>query len=98
MVMVLGEMLELGEDSAALHRDVGAGAAQVSPRAVIALGPVAAPILEAQGPDCAASLAHTTDEALTALQAAVRPGDVVLLKGSYGSGVWRLADALLGTA
>ncbi|WP_418608355.1 hypothetical protein [Georgenia sp. SUBG003] len=35
------------------------------------------------------------DAARTLLEERLRRGDVVLLKGSNGSGIWRLADALL---
>ena len=35
-------------------------------------------------------------EAAALLEARLRPGDVVLVKSSYGAGLWRLGDRLLG--
>ena len=36
------------------------------------------------------------DTALAVLSPIIAEGDVILFKGSNGSGVWRVADALLG--
>lgn len=99
-VAVLGEMLELGEESAAEHRDVGRAVARAGVDVLVAVAPGAAPIAAgaaAQDPDRAAD--HTVadvDAARTLLDSLVRPGDVVLVKGSNGSGLWRLADDLVG--
>ena len=38
----------------------------------------------------------TSDEALALLDTVLATDDVVLLKGSNGSGVWKIADALVG--
>ena len=40
--------------------------------------------------------AANPDEALELLDTLFVAGDVALLKGSNGSGVWRIADALVG--
>ena len=36
------------------------------------------------------------DAAAALLEGELRPGDVVLVKSSYGAGLWRLGDRLLG--
>jgi len=38
----------------------------------------------------------TVAQARELLEAALRPGDVVLVKSSHGAGLWRLADHLTG--
>jgi len=98
-VAVLGEMLELGEYSAAEHRAVGADAADLGVDLVVAVGEGTAPLADgarvADGDGTAVLHVPDVDAARTLLDERLRPGDVVLLKGSNGSGIWRLADALL---
>ncbi|PFG38407.1 UDP-N-acetylmuramoyl-tripeptide--D-alanyl-D-alanine ligase [Georgenia soli] len=107
-VAVLGEMLELGEYSDAEHRAVGADAVRLGVDVVVAVGEgttaLAAGAREAAdgAPGGSADRAGhevvqvpDVDAARTLLDQRLRHGDVVLLKGSNGSGIWRLADALL---
>lgn len=92
-VAVLGEMLELGATAPALHREVGrrAGAAA---QVVVAVGgnPAAELARAANG----AEAHHVADAgaALTLVRSLVRPGDVVLVKGSRGIGLDRVVDGL----
>lgn len=93
-VAVLGEMLELGPHSADLHREVGREAAALGLDVLIAVGPGARPIAQplvghAEVRDCA-----DADAARSLLEEVVRPGDAVLVKGSNGSGVWKMAESL----
>ena len=107
-VAVLGEMLELGEYSDAEHRAVGADAVRLGVDVVVAVGEGTTPL--AEGAREAAGGARQragdgaghevlqvpdVDAARALLDEQLRRGDVVLLKGSNGSGIWRLADALL---
>jgi len=83
-IAVLGEMRELGEESARGHREVGDAAAEFQIDHLISVGPAAAAIAEAAR---AAGLANTaavgsTAEAVEILQEIVAPGDLVLIKGS----------------
>lgn len=98
-VAVLGEMLELGEYSAAEHRAVGADAAGLGVDVVVAVGEGTAPLADGarETAEDGTAVLHVpdVDAARTLLGERLRPGDVVLLKGSNGSGIWRLADALL---
>ena len=93
-VAVLGDMLELGPEEAAHHRDVGAYAAAAGVDLLIAVGPRSAAMLDAfEGetravPDAAAA-AVLVDEL-------VGEGDVVLVKGSRGVGLEVVAEALAG--
>jgi UDP-N-acetylmuramoyl-tripeptide--D-alanyl-D-alanine ligase len=86
-VAVLGDMLELGPTGPMLHHAAGhslAGRVDV----VVSVGPLAREILEGarRAGIPAASLHHfaTAAEAAAAVDALVRPGDAVLVKGSRG--------------
>jgi UDP-N-acetylmuramoyl-tripeptide--D-alanyl-D-alanine ligase len=92
---VLGEMLELGDDSVAEHAAAGRAAAELG-LAVVAVGPGAAPAAEAAA--AAGTEAHAVAfaaEASALLAARLRPGDVVLVKASRGIGLDVLAAELL---
>lgn len=101
-VAVLGEMLELGADSAAEHADLGAQVARLGVDLLVAVGAGTAP-LAAAARAAAGSAPGATEvvqvpdvvAAAALLGTRLRAGDVVLLKGSNGSGIWRLADGLL---
>lgn len=85
-VLVLGEMRELGPQAHEMHRAVGRSAAALRPAFLLAVGPAARGYLEgamAAGVP-AEILAWVPDvqAALPLLRSAVRPGDVVLVKGS----------------
>lgn len=89
-VAVLGEMLELGDTAAAAHRQVG-GHAAVTADMLVAIGPTADDYA-AGARQAGMSLAEihvVADRAAAAelLVHALRPGDVVLLKGSRGAEV-----------
>lgn len=98
LVMVLGEMLELGDDSVRIHQEVGRNAGEISPEVVIGVGDGTRALLEALPEDTQARWFPNETEALQALEETVQPGDFVLLKGSYGSGVWKIAESLNGKA
>ncbi len=100
-VVVLGDMLELGEADERLHREVGREVASGPWQVLVCVGArarwladeaVAAGFPAGQVwryPDAVAAAADTA--------AWVRPGDAVLLKASRGIGLERVAEALLGT-
>jgi UDP-N-acetylmuramoyl-tripeptide--D-alanyl-D-alanine ligase len=96
-VAVLGSMAELGEFEEQGHAEVGRLAAQLGVDRVVAVGGQAAPIDRAAAevgswggssvlvPDQEAAVALLRDE--------LRPGDVVLVKGSRYR-TWDVVDAL----
>jgi UDP-N-acetylmuramoyl-tripeptide--D-alanyl-D-alanine ligase len=92
VVAVLGEMLELGEESADRHREIGQLAAELGLDLVVAVGPGAAAIADGAGPN--AVRAADTDEAAEVASAWLRPGDVVLVKASRGARLERITAAL----
>ena len=94
---VLGDMLELGADSPALHREIGAYAASRGVVLLIAVGPLAA----AMTGDAFAGEAHSVRAATAAaemLGGLLRGGDTVLVKGSRAVGLERVAQMLLAQA
>jgi len=92
-VAVLGEMLELGETTTALHREAGAYAARCAD-VVVAVG--AAPARElAAAAGRGARHVEAAAAALELLRKELRRGDVVLVKGSRGVGLDLVVDGLV---
>ena len=85
-VVVLGDMRELGPDGPAYHAEIGALVRELGIEHVISVGELA----RAYGGEWVA----TADEAAAALRAALRPGDVVLVKGSLAVGLEVVAENL----
>jgi UDP-N-acetylmuramoyl-tripeptide--D-alanyl-D-alanine ligase len=92
-VAVLGEMAELGEGAPAFHREVGEEVARSGVSALVAVGPLAAGYAEAAN-GIEARTVETADEAADALADLLRPGDVVLVKGSRAVGLEAVAAKL----
>ncbi|MDQ1697249.1 MAG: UDP-N-acetylmuramoyl-tripeptide--D-alanyl-D-alanine ligase [Frankiaceae bacterium] len=96
---VLGEMRELGDGSAELHREVGAYAAATGVEEIVAVGPAAEPI--AAGARSTAGWAGRVrtvadaDAARRSVQDEVVGGEVVLVKASNSLQFWHIAEALL---
>jgi UDP-N-acetylmuramoyl-tripeptide--D-alanyl-D-alanine ligase len=90
-IAVLGEMLELGDDSEAEHRAVGEYAAARAD-VVLAVGEAARPIADGAG-ERAVALAGN-DAAVDWLRSHLAAGDVVLVKASRAAGLDEVAAAL----
>lgn len=97
-VAVLGDMLELGEQSARLHRELGELAAKLSVDLIGSYGVYSTHLIEAaRGAGlCSGSVLAASDmDTLTGwLGEVLQPGDVVLVKGSRGARMERVLDAL----
>ncbi|MBK7721678.1 MAG: UDP-N-acetylmuramoyl-tripeptide--D-alanyl-D-alanine ligase [Austwickia sp.] len=96
--VAVGEMLELGEDSAQRHAAIGELAARLGIDKVLAVGPGAAAVAEgalAAGmpPDQVECVADV-DAAYAALGAQLSPADLVLVKSSRDSGLRILGERL----
>ena len=91
-IAVLGDMLELGEREAELHREVGREAMAAGVEVLITVGPRAAAMLdEFDGESYAVADAF---EAASLAGELVEAGDVMLVKGSRGVGLEIVAEAL----
>lgn len=98
LVAVLGHMAELGPVEFEEHERLGRLVVRIGVERLITVGERArtiarAAIREGQLPDDVASY-EDPSEAATDVRAWVRPGDVVLVKGSRVAGLERVAEAL----
>jgi len=98
-VAVLGEMLELGSHASRLHEECGRVAAVTGLDLLIAVGgdpsaALARAAVDAGMPAHAVLLAGTSDEAARLALERVRPGDLVLVKGSRGIATDRVVQRL----
>jgi UDP-N-acetylmuramoyl-tripeptide--D-alanyl-D-alanine ligase len=96
-IAVLGDMLELGEESRRLHREVGLEAAIMGVDAIFATGSESVAMAEAAQANAHIIVRHfPSHEALwTSLRNFVRPGDLFLVKGSRGMHMERLVNELM---
>jgi UDP-N-acetylmuramoyl-tripeptide--D-alanyl-D-alanine ligase len=96
---VLGEMRELGADSAALHASVGRHAANSGVENLVVVGdPAAAIATGAMSVSGWSGTVHAVADvagATSLLESRVRAQDVVLVKASNLLRLWRVAEALL---
>ncbi|WP_176554789.1 UDP-N-acetylmuramoyl-tripeptide--D-alanyl-D-alanine ligase [Georgenia sp. 311] len=95
-VAVLGRMLELGEESERAHEDVGRLAAALGIDVLVAPGVTGEQVRRGAGTGVEVHTPADVGAAAELLDGLLRAGDLVLLKGSNGSGVWRLAERLVG--
>ncbi len=94
-IAVFGDMLELGQDSAALHAGLAEPLRRHDIDLVFTAGPLMAHLFSAL--PAAMQGGHAPDSAALApaVAAAVRPGDVVTVKGSAGSRMSVVVHALM---
>ena len=93
-VAVLGDMAELGADGPAYHREVGRAVKELGVHELVAIGELARGY--ADGADgVPARWAPTLEEGIAAVQDVLRPGDVVLVKGSRSMGLEAVAANLI---
>jgi UDP-N-acetylmuramoyl-tripeptide--D-alanyl-D-alanine ligase len=97
-VVVAGEMLELGEEGAALHREAGRDIAGFGVDVLWGVRGLARELIEgaraAGMNEDATSFFEDSDAAAEALISFVRPGDLVLVKGSRGVHTEKVVEAL----
>jgi UDP-N-acetylmuramoyl-tripeptide--D-alanyl-D-alanine ligase len=97
---IIGDMLELGTSSERFHREVGDFAAKQGFDALICVGPQAKWIKEAAlaGGMNPKRVAHFEDSTAAAVKVPtwLRAGDLVLLKGSRGMRLEKIANAIGG--
>jgi UDP-N-acetylmuramoyl-tripeptide--D-alanyl-D-alanine ligase len=95
-VAVLGEMLELGQATVPMHREMGAAASFVD--RLFLIGPSAGEVARAaRGAGLAADRIRefpTLDPLLAEVPGALADGDLVLVKGSRGMALDRLVSAI----
>jgi UDP-N-acetylmuramoyl-tripeptide--D-alanyl-D-alanine ligase len=97
-IYVLGSMLELGEDSPAAHRDLGSALARSTADRVFLYGREMEDAAAELEKTAAAGFFHTNsmEELASSLKNYVKPGDLILLKGSRGCALERLTPVFTG--
>ena len=93
-IAVLGDMLELGQQSEALHRAIAEDLAAAHADAAFLCGPHMRALWEAIPARSRGAYAQTSTELVPELMRALSAGDVVLVKGSFGSRMSVIIDAL----
>ncbi len=94
-IAVLGDMLELGDDSGALHAGLAPDLEAAGVDLVYACGPNMAQLIEALPKPMRGRHAVASDALVGPVTAAVRAGDIVTVKGSLGSRMAPVVEALL---
>jgi UDP-N-acetylmuramoyl-tripeptide--D-alanyl-D-alanine ligase len=101
-VAVLGEMLELGDETRTAHDAIGRLVVRLNIGLTVVVGEGARAIRDGANHEGSwgdeVVLADDLEVATKFLEEELRPGDVVLVKSSYGAGLWRLGDRLTGVA
>jgi len=87
---VLGDMAELGPAPPAYHREVGEAAAALGVDELVAVGELARGYVAGAG-DVPSRWAPTVELGIAELERTLRPGDVVLVKGSRALGLEAVA-------
>lgn len=93
-IAVLGDMLELGPDGPALHRALAGPLAEAGVDLLFAAGPLMHGLWQDVAAARRAHYADTSDGLAEPLLGTVRAGDVVMVKGSLGSRMAPVVEAL----
>ncbi len=93
-VAVLGDMLELGPEGKALHKELAEAVDGAGVDVVFACGALMSSLYEALPASRRGAYAKTSEELEPKLIEAVGPGDIIMIKGSLGSRMAPLVEAL----
>lgn len=100
-VAVLGDMFELGPAAVRAHREVGSRAAQAGASLLVAVGPHAREVVvgarRAGLPAGCGFVGDSAEGAIPLVRSLVRPGDLVLIKGSRGMKMEKVTESLRRT-
>ncbi len=94
----LGDMAELGEDAPRLHAELAAPLAEAGVSSVFTCGPLMARLRDALPPERRGGHAEEAAGLGRLLRARLRPGDVLLVKGSLTSGMGSIVKELEAAA
>jgi UDP-N-acetylmuramoyl-tripeptide--D-alanyl-D-alanine ligase len=93
-IAVLGDMRELGDAAPQLHKDLLDPVCAAEVDMLFACGPLMRGLYELMPTDRRAHWAETSAGLIAPLIAAIRPGDVVMVKGSLGTKMGPIVEAL----
>lgn len=95
VIAALGDMRELGDTSPALHVVLADDVQAAGVDMVFTAGPLMKHLHDALPAKLRAAHAADAEALLPILQAVLKSGDLVLVKGSHGSHMYKVAEALL---
>ena len=93
-IVALTDMLELGAEAPAFHADLAAPLERAGVDLVFCAGPLMRSLWDALPPTRRGGYAETAADLSPLVSAAVKPGDLVVVKGSNGSRAGAVAAAL----
>jgi UDP-N-acetylmuramoyl-tripeptide--D-alanyl-D-alanine ligase len=93
-IAVLGDMLELGHEAPQFHVDLASAVDSNGVDLVFCAGPMMAHLYEQLPKDKRGGWAHASEDIRAAVLNEVRGGDAVMIKGSFGSRMGHVAEAL----
>jgi UDP-N-acetylmuramoyl-tripeptide--D-alanyl-D-alanine ligase len=95
-IAVLGDMRELGAEGPTLHAGLAPDLAAARADLLFAVGPLMTSLFEAVPPEKRGRHAATSAEMVPLVLGALRAGDVVLVKGSLGTRMAPIVEAIKG--
>ncbi|MGE0008484.1 MAG: UDP-N-acetylmuramoylalanyl-D-glutamyl-2,6-diaminopimelate--D-alanyl-D-alanine ligase [Parvibaculaceae bacterium] len=95
-IAVLGDMLELGREAEALHAELAGAVDEAKVDVLYACGPLMAHLWDRIPPGRRGAYAEKSDGLAASLLGGLKAGDVVMVKGSLGSRMGPLVDAIRG--
>ena len=93
-IAVLGDMRELGDQSARLHRELLGPVTAANVDKVFACGPFMRELYDVLPQALRGAYAETSTGLIGPILAAIAPGDVIMVKGSLGTRMAPIVDAL----
>ena len=96
-VAVMGDMLELGAESPERHLDLLENLTQNGPSKVYAVGTQMKQVFDLLPDDQKGAWAETPEALFSVLVKEIQNGDVIWVKSSHGTGLYRLVEKLKGT-
>ena len=93
-IAVLGDMLELGDQGPALHAELAAAVDEAKVDVLYAAGPLMARLWEKTPAHRRGAFADKSEGLQAPLLGALRAGDIVMVKGSLGSRMGPLVEAI----
>ncbi|HPD60676.1 MAG TPA: UDP-N-acetylmuramoyl-tripeptide--D-alanyl-D-alanine ligase [Thermodesulfobacteriota bacterium] len=98
-IVILGDMLELGSQAAALHRELGHEVAKMGIRLLIIMGQFSFDVREGalSGGLFSSSIyiGRSHQDIIDFLRGVLKPGDLVLVKGSRGMAMEKVVEGLM---
>ena len=91
-VCILGDMLEMGPDSAQMHYDLGAYAREKGMDLILCCGPLCSELARGAGEN--SRYFENTEQLRAALPELLKEGDAVLVKASRGMHLETIAEAI----